>query len=542
MKRWSSLLAALGSVFLGFGLVSVFLWLAGAPTDFYWIWGNVVLGVVCLVVALAAGLETLRERMRSGEARRASRYGTAAVLSTTLGIVILGLLGYLAARHPVRFDWSESGVHSLTDQTRKVVAGLPGDVDVTAFVPAGEAAPVRDLLDRYAYESPRFKVEFADPTARPDLVEKLGVTPEKLGKGLVRVAIGGEAVELDEISEEKLTNALVKLTRQGTKKIYFLEGHGERPLKGEGADGKEGFTRAAEALRNENYQVESLILAQKGDVPEDARVVILAGPTRPMPEEERASLERYLERKGSILVLVDPRTKSDVTTDLERWGVALGDDVVVDRLQGFFGRAATPFAGEYAAHPITQDLREVTLFHVARSVRATEAARARFTEIVKTSPDSWGERDLEAFFGEGRAELGSDDLKGPISLAVAGKPVVKGAEPPTEDLTPPGHEGMSVTRKDESGPRLVVFGDSDFASNQLLDSYRNRDLFVNSVNWLLGDVEAISVRPNTSRPSRVQLSTLQLSNIRYLALFVLPEAIAILGVLAWWSRRRAPGR
>jgi ABC-type uncharacterized transport system involved in gliding motility auxiliary subunit len=540
MKRWASLLGPLGLVAIGFGLISIFLMLFGAPTDPYWIWGNLVIGFILLSIALVASLDSWRERLRTGEARRASRYGTAAVASTVLGIAILGLLGFLASRHSVRFDWSEGGVHSLSDQTRKVLEGLTQDVDVTAFASAGEIQPVRELLDRYAYASPKFKVEFADPTARPDLVEKLGVAPDKLGKGLVRVAIGKDAVELSELDEEKITNALVKLTRQSTKKVYFLEGHGERPVTGEGAEGKEGFSRAADALRNENYQIESLVLGQKGDVPEDANVVIVAGPTRTLPEEEHAALERYLERGGALLVLVDPRSRTDLGADLERWGVSLGDDVVVDRMQGFFGRAATPFAGEYGAHPITAGLREVTLFHVARSVRPTEAARSRYTEIVKTSPDSWAERDLEAFFGQGKSELGEADLKGPVSLAVAGKPVVKGAN--EAPAPPPGHPEVDADRKSQAGPRLVVFGDSDFAANQLLDSYRNRDLFVNSANWLLGDVEAISVRPNQSRPSRVELSTEQLSNIRYLALFVLPEAIAFLGVFAWWSRRRAPGR
>jgi ABC-type uncharacterized transport system involved in gliding motility auxiliary subunit len=90
--------------------------------------------------------------------------------------------------------------------------------------------------------------------------------------------------------------------------------------------------------------------------------------------------------------------------------------------------------------------------------------------------------------------------------------------------------------------RLVVIGDSDFASNQLIGEFRNRDLFVNSVNWLLGDVEAISVRPGQARASRLQLSSEQFLEIRYLALFVMPEVIALLGVVAWWQRRRAPGR
>ncbi len=524
MKSWASLLAPLGLVAIAFGLVSVFLMLAGAPTDLTWIWANVVVGAILLLVALATSLDALRERLHTGEARRASRYGTAAVLSTLLGIAILGLLGFLAHRHSVRFDWSEAGIHSLSDQTRKVLAGLDQDVNVTAFVSAGALPATREVLDRYVYESPRFKVEFADPTARPDLVEKLGVSPENLGRGLVRVAIGDEAVELSELDEEKLTNALVKLTRQGAKKVYFVEGHGERAITGEGAEGKEGFSRAAEALRNENYQVEGLVLGRSGDVPEDADVVVVAGPTRTTPDEEREALDRYLARGGAVAVLLDPRSGSNLGADLERWGVSVGDDVVVDRLQGFFGRAATPFAGEYGAHPITQGLREVTLFHVVRSVRPSEGGGTRFTEIVKSSPDSWAERDLEAFFAEGKAEMSDADGTGPVTLAVAGEAKPGG-----------GSEGAKAGR-------LVVFGDSDFAANALLDSYRNRDLFVNAINWLLGDVEAISVRPNQSRPSRVELSSQQLSNIRYLALFVLPEAIAFLGVWAWWLRRRAPGR
>jgi hypothetical protein len=80
-----------------------------------------------------------------------------------------------------------------------------------------------------------------------------------------------------------------------------------------------------------------------------------------------------------------------------------------------------------------------------------------------------------------------------------------------------------------------------FASNELLDSGRNRDLFLNAVNWLMGDVESISIRPNTSRASRFQLSLDQFRTIRSLSLFVLPEMIAVLGVFTWWSRRNPAG-
>jgi ABC-type uncharacterized transport system involved in gliding motility auxiliary subunit len=396
-----------------------------------------------------------------------------------------------------------------------------------------DQAPIHALLDKYAYVSPHFKVTYADPTARPDLVEKYKIRPEKLGHGLVRLAVGTESVEVTQIDEPSITNALVKLTRKGQKKIYFLEGHGERPIEGAGAEGKEGFAQAADALKSENYVPAKLLLAATGDVPADANAVVIAGPTRPLQPEEHAALERYLERGGSVFVLIDPRAQTDLGTDLSSWGVQLGDDVVIDRVQGLFGRAATPFAAEYGDHPITKDLREVTLFHVVRSVRPKPDAKGRFTELVRTGKDSWAEHDLKRFFDEGKVSQDPGDEPGPIPIAVAGTPSVpepaKPAAKPDEEAKPPQ-------------PRLVVVGDSDFASNQLLDAYRNRDLFVNAVNWLAGDVQAISVRPNRSRASRLALSAEQFSRLRYLSLFVLPEAIAFLGVLAWWSRRRAPGR
>ncbi len=552
MKQWSSFFGALGGVLVLFGLLSVVLLVAGAPTDLAWIFGNFGLGALCLALWLLSGFDRLRERLASGEARRASKYGTSALLGTLASLAIVGLLGFLSTRYEKRFDWSEAKVHSLSDQSRKLLAQLDQDVEVVAFYPPLEAPPVRELLDRYAYESPRFKVEYADPNARPDLVEKLGVQPDKLSEGLVRVAIGGESVELDEPTEEKLTNALVKLTRIGSKKVYFLEAHGERPVKQEGSEEPEGFARAADALKNENYGFDSLLLAARGDVPDDADVVVVAGPTRPLLPEEHRALERYVERGGALFVLIDPRAQTDLYDDLRKWGVELGEDVVVDRLQGVFGRPATPLAGEYGSHPITEALREVTMFHVVRSVKSRGDAGS-YVDLVKTGPDSWGETNLDVFFDQGRAELGVDDAKGPVTVAVAGSPPGADASPEAEaakDAAPAGEaegEGAEAKPEPEGEPRpkqarLVVFGDSDFATNQLIETGRNRDLFVNSVNWLLGDVEAIAVRPQQSRASRFQLSSEQLSNIRYLSLFVLPEAIAIAGVWAWWSRKRAPGR
>src|SRR5690606_38954144 len=219
-------------------------------------------------------------------------------------------------------------------------------------------------------------VVWADPNQRPALVDKYGVAPERPGQGLLRVEIGGEKVELEQPDEPKLTNALVKLTRQGQKEVYFVAGHNERPGAGKGPGGKEDHAAAAEALRNENFQVATLNLETQADVPDDADVVILAGPTRPLRPGDADKLDRYLARGGAVLAMVDPRAQTDLDEVLAGWGVELGQDAIVDRLQSLFGQAMSPMAGQYADHDITRQIREVTLFPMARSVRARPQAPA----------------------------------------------------------------------------------------------------------------------------------------------------------------------
>ncbi len=530
MTGLSSLLMALGGVGVCFALISFVIVLfsgGGVTSDFGWMLANLVAGLLLLVSSAILNFDGLRERMASGEARRAGRYGTSSIVGTALGIVILGLLGFLGTRYNVRLDYSEGAIHSLSEQSLQELAQLESDVEVTVLVSKLEDQPIRDLLDRYAHESERFVVDYADPNVRPGLLDKFGISPEQLGRGLVRVAIGAEAVEISEVTEQNVTNALVKLTRQGEKVVYFLEGHGERPIADEAAALRTGYGRAAAALANENYRTQSLLLAAAGEVPEDADVVIVAGATRSLLDVEYDALDRYLMRGGALLALVDPRTRSDWVTRLNDWGVDLGDDVVIDRALALFGRATSPLAGAYAPdHPITANMREATLFHDVRSVRRRPGV-GEFTEIVFTGNDSWAETDLERMDGDGAVGLDAGDLRGPVPVALAGTPALSDDDEANGSSSEPG--------------RLVVFGDADFAGNEYLDAYRNRDLFVNSVNWLIGDVEAISIRPNISRHSNFELSEEQFRTLRSLSLFVFPELIAVLGVLTWWSRRNPAG-
>jgi len=545
MTGTAALLAGLGVVAIGFGILSALMALLSPFTDPLWIFGNLVVGVSLLGAAVFMSLDSLRERVRSGGGRRAGKYGTSAIVGALLGIVILGLLGFLSTRYHTRFDVSEAGVHTLAPQTTELLEGLEEDVEITAFFNESESPPIAGLLDRYVFASERVKVRYVDPNSEPGLVDALGLTTEELAAGVVRFTVSsGESTSLSEFSEPDITNALVKLVKSTGKKVYFLVGHNERgitPLPGEEgtfAGGPESFGRAADALVNETYAVEPLLLASMEDVPADASAVIVAGPTRPLLEGELAALRRYVEGGGGLFVAIDPRAQTNLYALLEEWGVLMGDDVVVDRALAVFGQATTPIAQEYdGSHPITAPLREPALFPMVRSIELVEATAARFSVLAKTGEESWAERDLEGWRASGRAEYDELDVMGPVGIAVAGSVRAAGIPPAAHNV----HGSDETDAEPVAEGRLVVFGDSDFASNETLDALRNKDLFVNSVNWLAGDLSQITVRPNVSRASSFQMSQDEFRRIQYLSLFVLPEAIAVFGVLTWWLRRKAPG-
>lgn len=551
MSGMAALLAGLGLVALGFGLLTALLAILQPFADPIWIVGNLVVGAILLAAAAFMSLDVLRERVRSGATRRAGRYGSSAILGAVFGIAIAGFLAFLSVRHSHRFDVSEAGVHTLSQQTTDLLASLEQDVQITAFFAASEAPPVRDLLDRYVYEgkangTERIELSFVDPNDAPGMVEELGLTSEDLARGIVRISLAsGEATTLSDFSESGVTNALLKLAKSKDKKVYFLAGHNERGIepgpndqpeaipgqppapKSPYAAGPDTFGRAAEALVNETYRVESLLLATLPDVPADAAAVVIAGPTRMFLEPELAALTRYVEGGGALFVGIDPRAQTNLYALLQGFGVTFGDDVVVDRALAIFGQATTPYGAEYdEQHEITRVLTDPTVFPMVRSVALDPAVAADFSVLVRTGRESWAERDLDAWRENGRAEYSENDLLGPVPIAVAGTLRRASAE---EGGAPP----------ESKGGRLVVFGDSDFATNEYLGAASNRDLFVNAINWLAGEVESISLRPNVSRASTFQMSQEQFRFLQYVSLLVVPEAIAVVGVLVWWSRRHA---
>jgi ABC-type uncharacterized transport system involved in gliding motility auxiliary subunit len=499
-----------GLVLLLFGL------LAGVITSSWtsrYVLVHLIFGGALLALYLFTHIESLKESV-SG---RKTKYGTNTIVYTVLTLGVLGFINYIGYQHAWRYDTTEQGMFSVAPQTRQILEGLDRDIEVSAFFREAEGTYARDILESFSNISERFSFRMVDPDRRPELTQEMEVTQY----GTLVMTSGEDSTKITEVTEEGLTNALIRFTSADRKRIYFATGHGEPDL--EQAETDRDFGQLEAALENEGFEVESILLASIPEVPDDADVLIITATERPFLEQEIAALDRYLDRGGRAFFMIDPRAGGELIPLLEARGIAVGTNVVVDQVMQLFAGPSLgvqPIVSDYGFHPITEEFGERTIFLLVRTVDAAAEMPGGITvtPLARTSANSWAEADIERLFGANEAVIDDDDLAGPVSIAVAAT------------ITP-------ASATDPEG-RIVVFGDSEWVDNSNLSLYYNQDLFLNSVSWLAGEADLISIRPRATRASRIVLTESESWSVFYISVLLLPEIVLLAGLFIWWRRRR----
>jgi len=508
--RSTSLFGLWGIVLLVFGLVAF----AVTPAAQGYVFLHVGLGFLFLVLWLTAS----RESLTSVLGERSTKYGANAIVYTLIFVGVLVVVNWLASRHNHRWDLTKQNVFSLSTQSKNVLGKLEQPVVLDAFVQAGADPEVEDLLGSYRYASDKLSFHMVDPDKERDLAERYKITELPT----IHIQYGDQTATVTrDMTEEAITNGLIKATRTTKKVACFIDGHGEPDIENREA---RGFSSLKDALTNENYETRKVLLATEQDVPPECTVLIDVGTEKPLFDHEVELLSNYLRAGRSALFLVGPRRGEQLKTLVDPWAVKITDSVVVDQVVRLFEGPALGLqiiASTYGTHPITKDFHERTIFPMARAVEANAAGKTGLSaiELVKSSPSAWGETDLAGVFDRGEAAQDDKDLKGPVSVAVA----VTGK-----------HKEMGFGKEGET--KLVVVGDSDFATNQFLPQVFNRDLLLNIMNWLGGQEELIAIRPRAIEASRAQLTADESRRIFYLSVLIMPELLLLVGLTVWWRR------
>src|ERR671923_198441 len=267
------------------------------PTQGRFWWPLVGAGIVLVALSALPWLAGARHKV----GKRTMSYGLNAAVSILLVLGVVGFVEALSARHSQRLDLTENKRRSLSPQTVSVLRGLKTDVNVVGFFRSDQPGKrvAEDLLKQYAgYAGKKLTWKMVDPDGDPALARRYGI--ESYGTIVLETKARSEKV-LD-AEEEKLTNGLVKVTREGKRTIYIIQGHGEHEI---GNTERAGFSEAKGALEKANYDVKPLVLARATTIPADAAVIVIPGPRTDLFPPEVDTLDGYVGKGGKVLAMVD---------------------------------------------------------------------------------------------------------------------------------------------------------------------------------------------------------------------------------------------
>jgi ABC-type uncharacterized transport system involved in gliding motility auxiliary subunit len=467
---------------------------------------------------------------------RQTRYAAYAGTYILVIIAVLGAINFLANRYDKSYDSTSNKQFSLSDQTIKVVGNLKSDVKLTYFDEATRFPQARDLLDRYTALSPKLKVEFIDPTKKPQQAKSAGFRRDVM----ILVDSGLRKEEAKSLTEEEVTGALIRSLKSGERNVCFVNAANEHSIDDQAAT---GYSLMKQLVERDNYKTRTIDFKPKAaepgkplaigqtpaaaavEVPKDCLTLIVGGPQLAYPPPIVDAIKKYVEGGGHALFLLDNVMKigrgeptaenTELVAMLAEWGVTPNKDLVLDLsgIGNMFGTGPEiPIILAYEAHAITRPLTRVpTAFPVPRSLEIKSGGKSTVEKLFGTTEDSISVSEVAA---NGAIDP-KKGKKGPFTLAAAG----------TLTGTPSG--------------RFVVVGTSQWAENRAMGSRTlgNRDLFMNTINWLSADEDLISIRPKSTEDRPLTLTAQKMNLVFWLSVVIFPLGIVGFGMVTWWKRR-----
>ena len=445
---------------------------------------------------------------------------------TVLFLAGIGLLAWLSTQYVHQTDWTAGGRNSLSADSVRLLGTLKEPVQITAFARENDAlrGQIKEVVARYQRSKPDITLEFVNPDKEPERIRELGVTLD----GELRVSYQGRSERVQELSEQAISNALLRTARQGERWITFLTGHGERDPLGQANHDLGNF---GADLQRKGLKVQTLNLAQNPQIPDNTRLLVIASPQVALLPGEVDLIRGWLERGGNLLWLTDPGETAGLEKLAEYFGIETLPGIIVDATTQLFGIQNPDFVlvTEYPAHPVTRELKLMSLFPRTAALEWNRKEGWDGQPILSTLDRAWTETG--ALSGEIRYDEGGEERAGPLDIGFA---LTRTLDKDTQGVEAKD-AGSSEGGREQ---RVIILGDGDFLSNAFLGNGGNLDLGVSMLNWLSNDDDFIAIRAKAAPDQTLTLSTAAQTSIALGFLVALPLALLGSGLFIWLRRRK----
>jgi ABC-type uncharacterized transport system involved in gliding motility auxiliary subunit len=475
---------------------------------------------------------------------RQARYGTTSLFGTLLLVGIVTLVYIILQRQVITLDMTEGQRYTLSNQSKEILGRISRPIRITGFY-SPQLLQQRELDDQFfrQYEietNGMITREYINPDEQPALAERFNVPFD--GAVYISYLNADGSVDFNTLArvprsgsqERDITEAISRLLISGELTVYFNTSHGERdPLDGS----QEGLSGINNGIRESGLITLPLSLSDLaqtgGNIPDDASALVLVRPLTDFSSADIAVIDRYLKRGGGLFIMADVlynesaflRQDSPFNQYLwENYGLRALDAVVVDTASSFETPLDIVSAAIFVNSTITQRMDQENTparFRLARAIEVNENPPADTPNgrLVMSSPfpASFGETNLKGLgetntyqFDEGQ------DIQGPLTMT-------------------------AWANNQQTGAKILLVGDSDWATNGFVLSGGNSILFTDGLSWLTGLGERIffGVQSYSSGLPVIGLTGQQLDVIAFMTQFLMPGIVLLAGILIWWRRSRA---
>ena len=457
-----------------------------------------------------------------------------------IAAVMLVFVNFIAGRYNKTFDFSTTEKFTLSEQSKKILDNLkndPAEVQVKYFYKEGlegvEAGKkifsnmVKIFQDSSVEAKSKIKLEIVEMNSRPKLTQEFGATRGS-GEGFIeykgqksRVEPQGANAGQVNYSEQDFINALIKTTRKEKKKIYFLQGHGERDVINE--KNETGVSALKQMLEKNSYIVESYNTIEKGGVPQDAHVMAILNPENTFQKQEVIALQDYLTHGGALFLTFDEKNVAGLGDVLKQMGVELEKNYIFN----IFNSPSGPVVNAQQPTVAIQysPTSEITRFFASnassvflrpQSLKMLAVPQGLQVDPLVKSPEAsvaLENFDSQQFKGQPQSYILAVEVKGKLKENA-------------------GHDFSAV-----------VFADTDFLSNQFIYQNSNKDLVLNAFSALAQEKDLIALAPKEPKASPMTMSVPEFNQYYkfiVVGLFLpIPFIFLIISFVMWLRRRHA---
>jgi len=428
-----------------------------------------------------------------------------------------GFAGWLSNEYNQRSDWTAGNRHSLSNDTIQLLHQLPFEIKLRSYQADNPALTkaITEILNRYKSQKSDFSFQLINPDifidqAKADNINRYGQTI---------IEYNGQFERFEKLSEESITNALIRLQRGNKPKIQFLSQHGERSIND---TSPAGYSLLASQLISKGFNVSNINLIKEA-LNIDNTVLVIGSINKPLLDSEQQKILQFIKGGGQLLWLQDPAPDNSQLIIAQKLNIDFIDGVAIDNNQQVNAMlklshpAIIPIL-EYRRHPITDKMQYFTLFTSASAITTNPQTENDWltTDLLITSSSSWSETKNLAEKLEYNKE---DDFAGPLSIGIAQQRQIKSA-------------------KEYFSQRVVIIGDTDFIANNNLGQGANLDFILNTFNWLTTNDKLIAIAPKSAPDLQLNLSAPMAAVIGLVFLIFLPLIFFVSGAAIWFKRHK----